>query len=209
MIFKDIDKSKGQVSRLLLVLAIIILVAVVITYLILKMAEKPQKPEAPMTTEVPMPVYEKQLGDIRFIFKSAIDRGVVLKTSQIVNKTYSSYKKDFDSSGGKFIQVTIGAQNKGTQNTAQRAWDIENIVDSENREFVSLADNYIKAWLPEENFCGALLKPQFEPVSCTKMYEVSKESTGLKIRVITGKDNAPNNLSSDKTDSFLIDLIVK
>lgn len=208
--FKEINKSSGQASRLLLLLAVIVLVAVLITYLVLKMAQKPQAPTAPTAPQVELPVYEKQLGNIRFIFKSAIDRGEVLKASEVINKQYSSsYQKSLESSGGKFIQVTIGAQNKGTLNTEQRAWDIENIVDSKNREFVPLQDYSIAPWMPEENFCGALLKPEFDPMNCTKIYEVSKESTGLKIRVATGKDNSANNFSSDKIDSFLLDLIVK
>jgi hypothetical protein len=40
------------------------------------------------------------------------------------------------------------------------------------------------------------------------MYEVSKKSTGLKIRVITGEDNTASNISSNKRQSALIDLIV-
>jgi len=105
--------------------------------------------------------------------------------------------------------VTIGAQNKGTANIEERSWDIENIVDSDGRNFVPLEGYSVDPWLPISNFCGALLKPEFDPVPCTKMYEVSKKSAGLKIRVISGKDNSPNNLSSDNVDEAMIDLIVK
>lgn len=202
----------GQVSRLLLVLAIIILVAAVITYLVLKMAEKPVKPPTDITPQVQLPVYEKQLGNIRFIFESALSRGNLLKAVDIKNAQYeNSYQKDLpvSNSGAKFIQVTIGAQNMGTVNIEQNSWDIGNIVDSKDRNFVPL-DSYSDApWLPNPNLCGTLLKPAFSPTPCSKIYEVSKESTGLKINVITGKDNSANNLSGKKTEEFLIDLIVK
>ena len=204
-----INKESGQASRLLLVLAAVVLVAVIITFLIMKMAEKPPKPVAPATPTIPLPVYEQTLGNIRFVFESALDRGNVLKASDIKNSQYYSYsQKDF-STGEKFIQVTIGAQNTGVENTEQDAWDIENIVDSKGRNFVSLNEYNINPWLPNPDLCGALLKPAFDPTPCTKIYEVSKESSGLKIRIKTGKNNSASNLSSEKVDEFLIDLIVK
>jgi hypothetical protein len=208
----EFNKSSGQASRLLLVLAVIVLVAVIIVYLVMKMAEKPPEPTVPTTPTIPLPVYEQTLGNIRFVFESAIDKGSVLKASDIKNSQYnSSYQKDLSVSntGAKFIQVTIGAQNKGTENTEQNAWDIENIVDSQGRNFVPLEGYTVSPWLPNPDLCGTLLKPAFDPTPCVKIYEVSKESTGLKIRVETGKDNSANNLSSGKIDSFLIDLIVK
>ena len=207
--FKD---SSGQASRLLLVLAVVVLVAVLIVYLVMRMAEKPPSPVVPVTPEIPLPIYEQQLGDIRFLFMSSLDRGGVLRASEITNKQYNySGQKDLNisNSGAKFIQVTIGAQNKGRENIEQSAWRIENIVDSQGREFVPLEGYSVAAWLPDPNLCGALLKPAFDPTPCTKIYEVSKESMGFKIRVETGKENESNNLSSGKIDSFLIDLIVK
>jgi len=198
----------GQASRLLLVLAVVVLVAVILTFLIMRMAQRPPEPTAPPVTEVPLPVYEKTLGNIRFVFESAIDRGKVLKASDIRNPLYvSSSQKDL-TTGEKFIQVTIGAQNKGTTNTDLNAWNIENIVDSEGRNFVPFEGYAVSPWLPNPDMCGALLKPAFNPTECIKIYEVSKESTGLKIRVEAGKDSSANNYSSGKRDSFLIDLIV-
>jgi hypothetical protein len=179
----------------------------------MKMAEKPSKPSTTTTVDtVPLPVYEKQLENIRFIFQSSIDRGGILRASQIVNKQYKTTNtKDLliSNTGAKFIQVTVGAQNKGTVNIAQNAWDLGNIIDSENREFVALNTTNVNPWLPNPNLCGALLKPAFDPTSCTKIYEVAKESTGLKIEVLTGVNNTPNNLSSKKTISFPLDIIVK
>jgi len=206
------NKSSGQASKLLLVLAVVVLVAVIITFLIIKMTEKPPKPAAPIAVTISLPAYEQTLGNIRFVFESALDEGGVLKASDVVNTQFvASNQKDLiiDNPGAKFIKVTIGAQNKGTTNTEQNAWDIENIVDSEGRNFVPLQGYVVSPWLPAPDLCGSLLKPAFDPTPCVKIYEVSKESAGLKIRVETGKGNTATNLSSGKTDSFLIDLIVK
>jgi len=204
------NKQVGQVSRLLLVLAVVIFVAVIITFLVLKMADKPPAPVPPTGNEIPLPVYEKQLGNINFIFESAIDRGNTLRADEIVNTQFTSTKDLVISNlGAKFIMVTIGAQNVGTINTEQNAWTIENIVDSKNREFVPLQGYTVNPWLPAHDLCGALLKPAFAPTSCIKIYEVSKESSGLKIRVKTGKDNKPSNMNSGKAETYLIDLIVK
>ena len=197
----------GQVSRLLLVLAIIVLVAVAIVYLIMKMAEQPAAPAPEPDGTAPQPVYEATLGSIRFVFQGARDMGSVLKASE-ASTQYSSWQKDITTTE-RFIIVTVGAQNKGKQNVSDRAWDIAEIIDSEGRSFVPENQYNIEPWLPEENFCGVLLKPEFDPVPCAKMYEVSKISTGLKIRVVTGKNNDPNNLSSGDTEEAFIDLIVQ
>lgn len=199
----------GQASRLLLVLAIVVFVAVIITYLILRMANKPPAPTPNPDDVVPQQVFEKQLGDIDFIFKSAIDRGEVLKISEINTEIYGSYMKDIHVlPGGKFIQVTVGAKNMGTVNTERGAWDIGDIQDSKGRVYVPLIDYSIGAWLPATNGCGDLLKPAFSPTNCTKIYEVSTEATGLKINVKVGDDNSSSNLNSGKAQTFLLDIIV-
>lgn len=205
-------RQAGQISKLLLVLAIIVFVAVIITFLVMRVAVRPPAPAPVPTTPVPTLVFEKQLGNIRFVYKSALDKGDVLLVSDIVNTQYaSSSQKDLPISnpGAKFIMVTIGAQNKGHVNTEQGSWDIGNIVDSEGNNFVPLTDYTVTPWLPNPNLCGALLKPEFDPTPCTKIYEVSKKSTGLKIDVVTGVDNTTNNFTSGKTIDFLLDLIVQ
>lgn len=202
------NKSSGQAARLLLVLAVIVFVAVIIVYLVMRMATPAPKPPLPSASIIPLPVYEAQLGDIRFVFMSAIDRGDTLRAADVKNPLYSSFQKDIHTTA-RFIQVTIGAQNKGTENTQPQAWEMENIVDSKGRNFVSSTGYDVTPWLPNPDLCGSLLKPAFDPTPCTKIYEVSKESTGLKVRVLTGKDNTSGNLSSGKTDEALIDLILK
>lgn len=207
-----ISKQSGQVSKLLLVLAVIVFVAVIITFLIIKMAEKPPAPVKPVTPTIPLPVYEQTLGNIRFVFESAIDKGEDLKVSDILNNQYiSASQKDLpiDNPGAKYIQVTIGAQNTGTVNTEANSWDIENIVDSQGRNFVPVQGYTVNPWLPVPNLCGSLLQPSFDPSPCTKIYEVSMQSTGLKIRVETGINNTTQNFTSGKIQSYLIDLIVK
>jgi hypothetical protein len=206
------NKSSGQASRLLLVLAIVVLVAVILVFLIMKMTEKPPAPAPKQVSTIQLPVYEKQLGNINFIFQSALDKQTVLKVSDIKNRQYaSSNQKDLpvDNLGAKYIEVTVGAQNMGTANTEQNSWNIENIVDSQGRNFVPMTDQSVGPWLPVPDLCGAVLHPAFDPSPCTKIYEVSNQSAGLKIRVETGVNNTSENFSSGKINSFLIDLIVK
>jgi hypothetical protein len=199
----------GQASRLLLVLAVVVLVAVIIVYLVMKMAEKPPAPPPPTGQEIILPVYEQVLGNIKFIYESALDKGNVLRASEIQNIQYISSTQKNLTTGEKFIKVTIGAQNTGTKNIEQNSWGMGNIIDSEGRNFEPLEGYTISPWLPNPDLCGTLLKPAFAPTPCTKIYEVSKASTGFKINIMTGKDNLANNFSSNKSESALIDLIVK
>lgn len=192
MFQSSINKSSGQASRTLLILAIIILVAVVFSYLVIKVAENPPSKIPNQEPIVPQPVYEQTLGDIRFIFQEARDLGSVLYGSQSKNPEWQQDLKTTE----RFIKVVVAAQNKGKENVRSGSWNIENIVDSEGRNYVPLTN--VSQWLPEKELCGDLLKPEFEPTPCVKIYEVSKVSTGLKIRV--------KNVT--KSSDALIDLIV-
>ncbi len=204
-----INKESGQASKLLLVLAVVVLAAVIIVYLVMKIAEKPPAPPPTTGTEIILPIYEQTLGNIRFVFESSLDKGNTLKVSEIKNVQYISSSQKNLVTGEKFIQVTVGAQNIGTKNIEQNAWGMGNIVDSEGRNFEPLEGYSIAPWLPNPDLCGTLLKPAFDPTPCTKIYEVSKASTGFKIKVMTGKENSSNNFGSGKIESALIDLIVK
>lgn len=198
------NNSSGQASRFLLILAVIVVVAAIIVFLVMKMAEQPTKVQTEPAEEIELPVYEETLGEIKFIFESAVNKGGTLYASDIEDG--SQYDKDLTTTE-KFIEVKIGAQNIGKVNLEDGSWDIENIIDSEGREFVPLDDNIVGDWLPEEDLCGTLLKPAFNPTACIKIYEVAKGSTGLKIRVLTGKDNS-DELDENDAQSALIDLIV-
>jgi len=196
----------GQTSSLLLVLAVIVLVAAVIVFLVIKMAEKPVKVEEKTGTTVVVPIYEQTLGDIKFIFESATNHGDTLFAENVVSSSYSSYSRDLVTTEN-FIEVKVGAQNIGRLSIEDNTWDIENIVDSEGREFAPL-NNSADDWLPDKDLCGELLKPSFDPTPCVKMYEVSKKSTGLRIRVATGKNNGRVDSDMKDNESALIDLIV-
>jgi len=205
----NFDKQNGQASRLLLVLAVVVLVAVVITFLIIKWAEKPPAPVVIEEPTAPEPVYKQTLGNIKLEYQSAIDRGNILSASQVVNSRFANYAQKSLTTGEKFIQVTIGAQNVGTENIPQGAWGMGNLIDAEGRNFVAVDDYLVAPWISDSSVCGAMLKPAFDPTSCTKIYEVAKTSSGFRLVVLSGKGNMPSNLSSGKVDSFLMDLIIK
>lgn len=202
--FKNINFSSGQASRLLLILAIVILVAVAIVFVVMKVATPPP---APVTEEVvgPKAVYETTIGDIKFTFLEARDMGKALYGT---NSRFSDWQENLTTTE-KFIMVKIGAQNKGKVNIPERVWTIGDIVDSEGRSFVPL-DRTADPWLPEVDLCGTLLKPEFAPTPCIKMYEVARIATGLKIKVISHGKTATGEYSLDEKDQevSLIDLIV-
>lgn len=206
MKIKKSNSQSGQASKMLLVLAIIVFVAIIIVYIVLRATEKPAPPLVPTET-TPTVNYEATLGDIKFTFQEAVDMGNILYGSESTNNQYQ--QKDLTTTE-KFIIVTIGAKNQGKENVPERVWDMGNIVDSEGRIFVSLDSYLASPWMPAQNLCGALLKPEFTPVPCRKIYEVSKISKGLKIEVKANRKISATQYStgSDNPDTALIDLIV-
>lgn len=204
MINKKYNKEAGQVARLFLILAIVILVAVIIVFIVMRAATAPPKPvvEQPTGPEI---LYEAQLGDVKFTFIEARDMGKVLLGSK---SNRPDWQKDLTTTE-KFIIVTIGAQNKGKENVPERVWDLGNIIDSEGRIYEPLGQT-ANPWRPDPNLCGELLKPEFAPLYCVKVYEVSRVSTGLKIVVSASKKQSDGDYSSSDKDkeTALIDLIV-
>lgn len=124
---------------------------------------------------IPKPVYTTTIGNIKFALESSIDLGSVLKVQ-------STYQNDLVTTE-RFIKVTIGAQNKGKTETTQFAWEVGNVIDSEGRTFISIK-NKAYQFLPQPDLCGTILKPEFDLIPCVMMYEVSKQSAGLKVEVI-------------------------
>lgn len=194
-LFNWVNKSSesGQTSKIIIILALVVIVIIVIAFGVTKfIATKKQgasKSEVPGDTttkpsEPTKPIYETTLSDIKFILESSEDLGNVLKSNV-------SYQKDLTTTE-RFIRVVIGAQNKEKNNIAQYAWNVGNIVDSDGRNFVSINDKAYSL-LPKPDLCGALLKPEFEPIPCVKYYEVSKISTNLKVTV---KVTVPKNKES-------------
>lgn len=175
---KKIIYSSGQVARTLLVLAIIVLIAIVISYIIIRKGEEPPPPP-PTNNGIPQPVYEETIGNIRFTFQDAINKGKVLRGSQ---SRYPEWQKDFKTEE-KFIEVVVGAQNIGKENIVANMWNIGDIIDSEGRRFVSLGEE-VRNWLAEQDPCATLLKPGFSSTPCKKIYEVAEISKQLKIEVM-------------------------
>lgn len=181
-------KNKGQISRTLLIGAGAVLIIIIIVFAVIfftrnnKTEQAKKDSETPTIPEPPKPVYEKQIGNIYFILESSEDLGSVLKA-----KTQS--QRDLITTE-KFIRVVVAAQNKGKTSTPSYGWDIGSIIDSEGRIFDPINAFY---FLPNPNPCGISLKPEFYPIACTKIYEVSKISEGLKIQ-ISAKDQKDKEL---------------
>ena len=186
--------QSGQVSKIFIILAAAILVVIIIIFAVMgaTRVKKPSGGEAPAEGAEPQPVYETTIGDIRFLYESARDLGRV-----ITAKTYYEQKL---TTTDKFVKVVIGAQNKGKRDTEEYLWDVGNIVDSAGRNFVSI-NNEAYGFLPQPDLCGAVLKPEFEPTPCVKLYEVSAISGKLKVDVSVRQGGA-------KKQKAYIDLIV-
>lgn len=179
------NHSSGEVSRILLILAAAILVLLVVVFVVIKISnsKKAANNQAQnqangdgktQVVEPPKLVRDATLGEIKFILQGVTDRGSVLTSTE----TYDTSIKTTE----RFIQVTVGAQNQGKNNIEQYGWDLGNIVDSEGRNF--LVDQRAYLFIPKPDLCGAILKPAFKPTSCVKIYEVSRQSKGLKLQII-------------------------
>jgi len=193
---KKLNNQSGQASRTLIILAVVALAGILLVYFSIQFAQNRALRKQVAEEEenkVPEPVYEVTLGEVRFLLESAKDVGNVIDASL----ARSSYTQDLVTTE-KFIKVTMRAQNKGKSNIGQFSWSLGNIVDSEGRNFLSIDDKAFY-FLPKPNSCGAVLKPEFEPVPCVSFYEVSKASTDLKIEVFATPQNG-------KKQSGFIDL---
>ena len=189
------NKQKGAISQTLIVIAVVLLILIVVIFSVVRFTAKKQAPVDKHETknEIPEPEYETTLGETRFIFVSAKNLGGAL------NAPDGTFQRDLITTE-KFIRITVAAQNKGKNNLDSYSWDIGNVVDSDGRNFVPVNQAYY--FLPQPNLCGELLKPEFEPTPCVKIYEVSKASTNLKITLTaTG--------STGKKQASLIDILVQ
>ncbi len=197
-----IKSERGQIAKTLLALAIVILIALGIAYIVVNKA-KPKPPVVPQNGNETQnqPIYEATIGDIRFIFLEAKDKGNTLYGK---DSNYPNWQKDLKTTE-RFIEVVVGAQNVGKVNTEERDWDLGNIIDSEGRVFVP-SGSEVNSWLPsyQEDLCGSVLKPSFEPSPCKKIYEVAKVSTGLKIEVLVYKKRYTGN----EVEKALLDILL-
>ena len=192
------NKSKGAVSGTILILAVVLIIIIIVVFVVIKISagKKPAAVKTATDTTVknqpPAPVYENQLGDVDFTVLAANDLGTTLAPKS------SGYSQPLTTTE-KFIQVTVGAQNKGKNDTTYNTWAVGNIVDSDGHNFISI-NNKAYFYLPQPNLCGAILKPIFEPTPCAMLYEVAKSSTGLKVEV---------NVTAPKRAETFLDLNVQ
>ncbi len=194
------NKQSGLASQTIIVLVVVLLIVGIGAYAITKFAtSKKASSVAPVTSlvEIPKPVYETQIGDIKFVLQSVKNMGNILTSKSSSNPGYQSNLVTTE----KFIKVTVSAQNKGKNNTTQSAWDLGKIIDSEARNFLPITYR-ADSWLPQPDLCGTLLKPEFEPTTCVRYYEVSKVSQGLKLEVMVQSED------SSKMQKKLIDLYI-
>jgi len=203
---KKTKKSLGQISQNLLLLAGLIIITVVIFVLIINWLKKsplPEPPPEPSPELPPPPVYEVSIGNIRFKLKEAKDIGNILKASEA-----KYFVRDDISTTERFIQVTITAENIGTDNIKGTLWEIRELYDSEERKFYSTRDR--DPWIPDTSQCESLLKPGFTPTPCTKIYEVAKISKDLKVEVYSKEPGQGDFIDIDLTleleDSELEDM---
>lgn len=139
---------------------------------------KPAPPPPPVVKE-PEPVYEVSLDEaIRFQLKEVKDRGDTLKLEECMMPQF--LRQDVTTTE-RFIEVSVLVDNIGKDNINAGYWDIREIYDSEGSKFYS--ENTFNLWVSSDSGCSNVLKPKFTPTLCSKIYEVAKAATGLKLEV--------------------------
>lgn len=170
-----IDEFKRNPKKFFILIGVVA-VAVIVIVVIANMINPPPEPEE--IEEEEELIYEVEIEDVRFKLEEVRDRGNVLKASE---SRYPKSIREDKVTTEKFIEVTIAVQNIGKENVQIGNWKVGGMLDSEEREFEST--QYLDNWTPKGNKCAYLLKPGFSPVLCTRIYEVAKVSTGLKVEV--------------------------
>lgn len=177
------SSGKGALFLILGVVVIVVVVLVIVTTVV--RSPKETGPSEPEKGEMPELVHEVVIGDIKFNFIKAEDMGNTLKCEDRTSPpTICREEHDFTTTD-KFIRVEITAQNIGLYDLRRGSWKTRELVDSEGRVFNSAG---ARRWIPEESDCGVLLKPLFQPTSCTEIYAVAERSIGLKVRVSGERD---------------------
>lgn len=180
---KVYKSSRGAISTILIILAVAILLVSVIGYVVVRYAQSrnAQKQEETAQEEQgpPPKVYEYQLGSLKFFMDESLDLGNTLRAKASYQETITTTEK--------FVKVIVSAQNKGKVQTDSFMWDVGNLIDSEGRIFIPDIRAYY--FLPQPDHCGAVLKPEFAPISCVKIYQVSRKSEGLKVEVVNKINN--------------------
>jgi len=182
---KNYSNSSGKGALFLIIgIVAVVVIALVVATTVLRSPEAPEDEIIEVVKgEMPEPVYELVVGDIKFSFIEAKEMGNILRCQErsVVPRTC---RPQYDlSTTDKFIKVKITAQNVGRDNIARGSWGIEELIDSEERIFYPPHRDGARHWVPEESECGALLRPGFTPTSCIQIYEVADRSIGLRVGV--------------------------
>lgn len=203
-----IKKSKSSgIAPLFIIIGIIIVIIIgVVIFKIVKNSSNKQPiptqiPE-PVKGEMPKPTYEVIFENVKFSFAEAEDLGNILKCEEMIIPPAKCLPQNNLVTTDKFIKVKITAQNMGQDNIAKDSWEIEELLDNEGRKFYS-SEKTLK-WIPDESKCGDLLKPNFEPTACIRIYEVSKHSIGLKAKVYATPLEKPKK--KDPIKEYFVDL---
>lgn len=139
---------------------------------------KSPPPAAPIIEE-PKLVYEVTLdGVIRFQLQEVKDRGDTLKLEECVAPIF--IRQDVTTTE-RFIEVRVLVDNIGKDNINLGYWDIREIYDKEGSKFYSQPT--FNFWVSSDSGCSNVLKPKFTPTLCSKIYEVARVATGLKLEV--------------------------
>ena len=173
----------------MIIIGVVACIGIVAVVLIINMT-KPVPPPVVEVEKEPELVYEVKLGEkVRFKLQEVKDRGDILRLEESKNPNF--VKQDVTTTE-RFIEVTISVDNIGKDNIPAGSWDIKEVYDKEGRKFYS--STLLNYWASSSGKCGDLLKPGFSPTLCTKIYEVAKVSTGLKVEVF---------LREEKTTAYI------
>lgn len=176
------SKESGAIKKKeMAVLGIIAAVCAVSVFLIISFT-KP-KPQPVVIEKEPEPVYEVRLDDkVRFKLQEVKDRGDILKAEESRNPNF--VRQDVTTTE-RFIEVTIAVDNISEDNLSAGSWDVREVYgkvdEKEGRKYYS--STLLNYWTSSKGECGGLLKPGFSPTLCTKIYDVAKTATNLKIEV--------------------------
>lgn len=171
-------KTQGKIPKWLLIIGGLVLLIIIIVAV--SGGKEEEKPTVTLPEEkVEEKVTELRIGDAWFKLIEAKDLGSILKGSE---SKYPEWREDLTTEG-KFVKVTITAENKWGKEELV-IWGQSAVIDNQGREFEKSYE--ASDWLPEENECAEGLKPGFKAKSCTAIYEVAADSTGLKVRLFEG-----------------------
>lgn len=172
------SKESGEIAiKQILVLGAIGAAGAIVIILSSGVLKSPPPP--PPIIKEPELVYEVSLENaIRFQLQEVKDRGNTLKLEECVAPQF--LRQDIITTE-RFIEVKVLVDNIGKDNINPGYWDIKEIYDSEGSKFYSQpAFNF---WVSADSGCSTILKPKFTPTLCSKIYEVAKVSSGLKLEV--------------------------